>query len=71
LHLAGTPAAASSWERIPGGSEITVKLDDGTEVGGILKGIEGEQVLFEGSDKVITFDHVEMALMEIGSEGPE
>jgi hypothetical protein len=53
------------------GSEITVKIDDGTEVGSILKGIEGEQVLFEGSNKVITFDHVEMALMEIGSEGPE
>jgi hypothetical protein len=39
--MAGNPDSRKFLEEIPSGAEITLKLDNGTEVEGILKGIQG------------------------------
>lgn len=56
-------------DKLAPGSEVKVELDDGSEVAGTFKGLDGDLVQLEGDD--VQLDKVQTVRMSIGDVGPE
>jgi TusA-related sulfurtransferase len=62
--------ARKMLDKLQPGAEIKVKLDDGSEVAGTFKGLDGDQVQLEDREDVPA-DRVKTVAMELSSAGPE
>lgn len=77
------PSAATTRSRLamlPVGTKVRVKLEDGTELIGIYRGLDGEELQLGDADApeaedVVTaaleLGKVETVLMDVSTEGPE
>lgn len=74
--MAASPNTRKFLDALPDGAKVTVKLEDGTEVIGVYRGIDdGGEVLVDDGAGVATahvaLDTVENVLMDVSTSGPE